>query len=60
MTLTETFKRLQRVMEPLGVEIGKEVLHVWLDRGRTGQEPLPEAALRDLAQWAEKLLADRT
>ncbi len=60
MSLAETFKGLQAALEPLGIEIGRDVLAVWRDREGAGQEPLPAAALRDLARWAEKQLADRT
>lgn len=59
MSLTETYTRLQAALEPLAVEIGRDVLHIWLDREGAGREPLPEAALRDLADWAAKQLADR-
>lgn len=60
MNLVERFKALQVVLEQLGVELGRETLDLWLDRQQNGREPLPEAALRDLAAWAEKALADKT
>lgn len=58
MNLPEALKQLQKALEPLGIEVGRETLNLWLDRVRAGQEPLPEAALRDVALWVEKLLAD--
>jgi len=60
VNLADVHKQLQAALEPLGVEVGRDVLHVWRDRERAGREPLPAAALRDLVQWAEKQLADRT
>lgn len=59
MSLIEAFTQLQAALEPVGVEIGRDVLHIWRDRERAGREPLPAAAQRDLVQWAEKQLADR-
>ena len=49
MSLTETLKGLQAALEPLGIEVGRDTLHIWLDREGAGREPLPVAALRDLA-----------
>lgn len=59
MSLSDSHKQLQAALEPLGIEIGRDVLHVWRDRENAGQEPLPEPALRDLAEWVEKQLAER-
>ena len=59
MTLVESFEQMRAALAPLGVEVGAEVLAVWLDRQRHGREPLPEHALRELADWAAKQLADR-
>lgn len=60
MTLAESFEQLRKALAPLGIELGREALHLWRDQERAGREPLPAAALRDLVQWAEKQLADRT
>ncbi len=57
MSLPAAYQRLRAALAPLGVEIGPDVLAIWLDRVRHGGEPLPEAALRDLATWAASLTA---
>ena len=59
MSLVESFEQMRAALEPLGIEIGAEVLAVWLDRQQHGREPLPKSALRDLIEWAEKVLAER-
>lgn len=59
MSLVESFEQMRAALAPLGVEVGPEVLAIWLDRQRDGREPLPERAVRELAAWAEKQLADR-
>lgn len=59
MSLLESFEQMRAALAPLGVEVGPEVLAVWLDRQRHGRDPLPERAVRDLADWAAKQLADR-
>lgn len=59
VSLAETFKGLQAALEPLGVEVGSDVLAIWRDRDRAGREPLPATALRDLAEWTAKQLADK-
>lgn len=59
MNLADVFERLQAIMEQLGVEVGRETLAVWLDRTLANREPLPASALRDLAEWAAKQLADK-
>ena len=56
--LKQAHDELKSALEPLGVELGGEVLFVWVDRDRHGHEPLPPAALRALANWATKHLAD--
>lgn len=55
MSLTDAFDRLRAALAPLGIEIGTDVLDIWLDRERHGGAPLPNAALRDLAAWAASL-----
>lgn len=59
MSLVESFEQMRAALAPLGVEIGPEVLAIWLDRQRHGRDPLPERAVRDLADWAAKQLAYR-
>lgn len=52
MTLSAAYHRLRASLAPLGIEIGPDVLNIWLDRVQHGGEPMPETALRDLAAWA--------
>jgi hypothetical protein len=41
MNLAEKFRRLAHALEPLGIEIGPDVLDVWHDRHVHGRDPLP-------------------
>lgn len=59
LTLEQAYPVLQAALQPLGVEIDKDVLDVWLDRRRAGRAPIPADALRDLRTLAERLLAER-
>lgn len=56
--LKQAHDELRDVLESLGAHVGGEVLDVWRDRQAHGYEPLPPEALRALADWAEKHLAD--
>lgn len=53
------YDELAAALGPLGVEVGRELLALWLDRQQHGRDPLPLAAVRDLARWAERRLAER-
>lgn len=55
MSLSATYERLRSRLAPLGIEIGPDVLAIWIDRECHGEEPLPDAALRDLAAWVVAL-----
>jgi hypothetical protein len=55
--LTTTHQQLREALAPLGIEIGRDVLALWRDRECHGQEPLPDNALRHLADLATRLLA---
>lgn len=59
MTLRETHAVVAAVLEPLGIEVGTEVLAVWVDRELHGQEALPAEALRRLAETARRLAGER-
>lgn len=59
MSFAAAYERLRAILTPLGVEIGPDTLALWRDRERVGREPLPAGALRDLAEWAAKQLADK-
>ena len=50
---------LQAALEPLGIEIGREVLAIWADRARSGGEPIPAGALGNLADVIDQLLLDQ-
>lgn len=58
MTLEEIHARLSAALGPLGIEVGPEVLAVWLDLRAHGQEPLTPAAVIRLARVADEMLAD--
>ncbi len=58
MTLEEIHARLAAALEPLGIEVGPEVLALWLDRRTRGREALPAAAVIRLARIADELLVD--
>lgn len=58
MTLEETHGALAAALDPLGIEVGPEVLAIWLDRRARGREALPAAAVIRLARVADELLAD--
>jgi hypothetical protein len=53
--LAQAHAQLAAVLEPLGIEVGAEVLDVWYDRVRHGRDPLPPAKLRELAELAARL-----
>lgn len=53
------YDELTAALRPLGVEVGPELLALWLDRQRDGRDPLPLAAVRGLAGWATRRLAER-
>lgn len=59
MSLPAVYERLRAILGPLGVEIGPDVLGIWLDRERDGREPIPPTALNDLMAWASMQLAER-
>jgi hypothetical protein len=50
---------LAAALRPLAIEIGRDVLDVWLDRHHHGVEPLPASALEALARWAGGRLEER-
>ena len=54
--MSEAFITLQAALEPLGVEIGREVLAIWNDRAEHGFEALPASALKTLAEVIDQLL----
>lgn len=58
LTLERTHTALRYALSPLGIDIGPEVLALWLDRRHAGRAPIPEDALRDLSTLAEQLLAE--
>jgi hypothetical protein len=43
-------------LEPLGIEVGQDVLALWADRQEHGYDVLPVPALRALARTVEQLL----
>jgi hypothetical protein len=59
MTLERTHTALSAALEPLGIECGPDVLAIWLDRRRSGRDPLPEPALRELFYVVADLLVER-
>lgn len=59
MTLREDHALLAAALEPLGIEVGAEVLAAWTDRARHGADPLPAQALRRVAAVAAQLAKTR-
>lgn len=57
MTLNEMHAQLKAVLEPVGIEIGTEVLALWMARVREGGLPVSPNALLNLASTAEQLAA---
>jgi hypothetical protein len=59
MNLAEKFRHLAHALQPLGIEIGSDVLDLWRDRDTHGRDPLPASALEELAdainvlRWSE-------
>jgi hypothetical protein len=60
MTLDEKFRRLAHALQPLGIEIERDVLDLWIDRQAHGRDPLPESAIRELADAVEILRGGET
>ena len=58
MTLEEAHQALGAALEPLGIDVGAEVLALWQDRRSHGREPLPTAVLIRHARVADELLSD--
>jgi hypothetical protein len=60
MNLTKTWLDLRDSLEPLGIEVGREVLATWKDREQHENQALPAGALRELAKVVERLLDEST
>jgi hypothetical protein len=58
LTLEQAYTAMRPILDRLGIDIGTEVLDVWLDRRRAGRAPLPEADLRELSALVQQLLGD--
>jgi hypothetical protein len=58
MNLTEAWSDLRDALEPLGIEVGREVLAIWKDREQHKDQPLLAGALRELAMVIERLLEE--
>jgi hypothetical protein len=59
VSLRGAHEALTRALEPLGIEVGLEVLDVWQDRLAHGQDPLPAVALERLVATAQQLVFER-
>jgi hypothetical protein len=53
VNLAEKFHALARALKPLGIELSQDVLELWKDRDTHGRDPLPDAALQELADVIE-------
>lgn len=58
MRLAQAHDAVRGALEPLGIEVGPEVLALWLDRQAHGTAALPAQALRRLAGVVGELLAE--
>lgn len=56
MNLSEKHAALRGALEPLGIDVGPEVLNVWADRAERGVDPLPRSALVRLMDVVELLV----
>ncbi|HXR74018.1 hypothetical protein [Actinocrinis sp.] len=55
MSLAQAHGELRAALEPLGIEVGPEILAQWKDLAQHGGQPLPADALRRLAVVAKEL-----
>lgn len=60
MNLTEKFRRLAHALRPLGIEIDRDVLDLWIDRQAHGRDPLPDTAIQELADAVQNLRGGET
>lgn len=60
MNLTEKYRMLSHALQPLGIEVGSDVLDPWTDRAMHGRDPLPTSALKELADAVNALLTQST
>lgn len=60
MSAAETHAQWRAALEPLGIEVGPEVLALWRDREAHGCDPLPVDALRSLAHVVGWMLVRRS
>jgi hypothetical protein len=58
VSLVASHTQLARILKQFGIEIGPDVLAVWADRQTHAEQPLPAAALDELARWAAARMAD--
>jgi hypothetical protein len=55
--LRELYESLRGPLDDLGIEIGRDVLDVWLDRQHHGrQAPIPARAVLQLQEWTRRVL----
>lgn len=59
MTLAEQHAALRAALAPLGIDVGAEVLELWADREKHGQEPVTYGALKELAAVAGRLMREK-
>jgi hypothetical protein len=60
VTLDEKFRRLAHALQPLGIEVERDVLDLWLDRQAHGRDPLPDSAVQELADAVQILRRSET
>jgi len=54
--LSEALTKLRDALDPLGIEVGSEVLDIWRDRQLHGREPFSATVLKRFAEVVEQLL----
>lgn len=57
VNLVQAHAELRAALEPLGVEVGPEILAQWKDQARHGGQPLSADVLHRLAFVAKELAA---
>jgi hypothetical protein len=56
MSHMKTYSDLRDALAPMGIEIGRDVLALWLDREHHDRRAIPDDALKNLHELVSRLL----